>query len=122
MCNSRPSVEYPGSQDPGSRIPRTSLADCLLATLCAYICWSGALRAVADTATAVLTKTIDICRRISEDTDGALLGVAVTLLEQTKNFIMLLADADFAENDHGTLYVRARSVINKMRSENRYGD
>lgn len=128
MCNSQPSVQYPGSRahkpealDPGAhkteaQKPGTTLADCLLATICAYICWSGVLRAVAATATSMLAKAADICRHISEDTDGALLGSAVALLEQIKTFISLLADADFAEKDHGSLYASMHGAINKMRA------
>lgn len=102
---------------PAAKKPVTSLVDCLIATICAYFCWSGLLQLVSAHVTVLLNRFIDTAQYCAGDSDGQLfISAMVSAAAQVKGGLERARHVEFQEADHDVLYEHTLSVIKKIRA------
>jgi hypothetical protein len=100
--------------------PATSFVDCLLATICAYFCWSGLLQQVSADITILLDKFIDLAQYCAGDSDEQLFFSAmVSAAAHVKSGLERTRHVEFIEADHDVLYEHSLGVIKKIRARGR---
>lgn len=97
--------------------PVTTFVDCLLATICAYFCWSGLLKLVSAQVTGALDKFIDVAQYCAGEGDEQLfISAMVSAAAQVKSALEHARHVEFQETDHDVLYEHTLGVIKKIRA------
>jgi len=109
--------EQPQAPPAARASPATSFVDCLLATICAYFCWSGLLQQVAVDVTNLLDKFIALAQYCAGDSDEQLFFSAMaSAAVSVKSGLERARHVEFQEADHDVLYEHSLGVIKKIRA------
>jgi ABC-type uncharacterized transport system permease subunit len=96
---------------------RTSLLDCLLATVCAYICWSGLFRTISGQVISILGQLIEVGQYIStnDGDENLFISALVTTAAAVKCGLEKVQHVDFDEGDHDIIYTETIRSLKKIR-------
>ena len=107
-------INQPGE---GSRPVRTSLVDCLLATICAYFCWSGLFRTISGQVISTLGRLIEVgqCIGAGDGDEHLFISALVSTAAAVKCGLEKVQNVDFDEGDHDIIYHDIVSSLKKIR-------
>ena len=96
---------------------RTSLVDCLLATVCAYFCWSGLFRTISGHVISMLGQIIEVgeCIGLSDTDEHLFISAIVSTAAAVKCRLEKIQDVEFDEGDHNMIYAQALRSLKKFR-------